>query len=541
MFLGTFTSRLLGLIRSPILLGAALGLTSPVANSFDIANRLPTLIYMIIAGGLVNAVLVPAIVRASKDAQDDGAAFINKLLTITIVVLGGITLLLTLCAPIIVKAFAATLSPEWYHLTVVFAYWCLPQIFFYGLYTVLGQILNAKENFGPYMWAPALNNVVAIAGLLIILSFYGSSRSTSPGSAQEWLGLSGMLLGGFSTLGIAAQALILILPLRKIGIHFRPDFAWRNSGLANAGKASGWMLALMILSILPTALLSNVAADATQRALESGQYTEGVAGNSVYTAAYTLYSLPTSLVTVSIATAIFTQLAKAAADRDFASIRSDTSLALRTVATFNFLALAGILVLAMPASRLLGFFVSNAEVQALAPVLMVMSIGLLGVGVQTVLNRVYFAFENTRAVFFIDVPITIFMALGYFAVGFLAPQYVVIGIAGIMAFTNTLAAVVMFMHLRGRLGGLDERRLLLTHAKLALICLVTVGVGEILIQLFGGSAALSSSQALSLVAILVVGTLMTATFIGLMFAFKMDEIGPIQKIVKKFTSKFAGR
>ncbi|MFC5369631.1 murein biosynthesis integral membrane protein MurJ [Arcanobacterium bovis] len=541
MFLGTFTSRLLGLVRSPILLGAALGLTSPVANSFDIANRLPTLIYMIIAGGLVNAVLVPAIVRASKDSEDDGAAFINKLLTITIVALGAITLVLTLGAPIIVKAFAATLNPQWYHLTVVFAYWCLPQIFFYGLYTVLGQILNAKENFGPYMWAPALNNVVAISGLLIILAFYGSARSSQPTSAADWLGTSGMLLGGFSTLGIAAQALILILPLRKIGIHFRPDFAWKNSGLANAGKASGWMLALMILSILPTALLSNVAADATQRALESGNDTLDVAGNSVYTAAYTLYSLPTSLVTVSIATAIFTQLARSAADRDFASVRSDTSLALRTVGTFNFLALAGILVLATPASRLLGFFVSHAEVQALAPVLMVMSMGLLGVGAQTVLNRVYFAFENTKAVFFIDVPITLFMAGGYFAVGYLPPQYVVIGIAAIMAFVNTLAAVVMFVHLRGILGGLDGSRLLRTHLKLALIALITVGVGELAVQLFGGSDALSSSQGLAFVAIAVVGTVMTLTFAGLMFVFRMEEIEPIRKILKKATSKFSRR
>lgn len=151
MFLGTFASRLLGLVRSPILLGAVVGMTSPVANAFDIANTIPNFLYMIIVGGLVNAVLVPAIVRASKESNDGGAAFINKLLTMTIVALGGITLVLTLGAPLVVKIFAATMSPEWYSLTVAFAVWCLPQIFFYGLYTVLGQILNARENFGPYM------------------------------------------------------------------------------------------------------------------------------------------------------------------------------------------------------------------------------------------------------------------------------------------------------------------------------------------------------------------------------------------------------
>ena len=63
-----------------------------MANSFDVANKLPNLIYMVIIGGLVNAVLVPAIVRATKQSDDDGQAFINKLLTVAIVLLGLLNL-----------------------------------------------------------------------------------------------------------------------------------------------------------------------------------------------------------------------------------------------------------------------------------------------------------------------------------------------------------------------------------------------------------------------------------------------------------------
>ena len=105
MFLGTFFSRFLGLVRAPILMAAVDGMTSPAANAFDVANKLPNLIYMIIVGGLVNAVLVPAIVRATKQSDDDGAAFINKLLTLAIVFLGGATLLITLAAPVVVKMY----------------------------------------------------------------------------------------------------------------------------------------------------------------------------------------------------------------------------------------------------------------------------------------------------------------------------------------------------------------------------------------------------------------------------------------------------
>ncbi len=40
---------------------------------------------------------------------------------------------------------------------MAFALYCLPQILFYGLFGVLGQVANAKEKFGPMMWAPIAN------------------------------------------------------------------------------------------------------------------------------------------------------------------------------------------------------------------------------------------------------------------------------------------------------------------------------------------------------------------------------------------------
>ena len=45
---------------------------------------------------------------------------------------------------------------------MVFAVICMPQLFFYGLYTVFGQVLNADGRFAAFTWAPVLANVVAI-------------------------------------------------------------------------------------------------------------------------------------------------------------------------------------------------------------------------------------------------------------------------------------------------------------------------------------------------------------------------------------------
>lgn len=155
------------------------------------------------------------------------------------------------------KGFAATAPADSYALTVAFAYWCLPQIFFYGLYTVLGQILNARENFGLYTWAFTLNNVVAVIGLLVILATWGRYDPTSPASAAEWLGVRAATLGGVSTLGIVVQALILLWPMKRLGIRFRFDFQWRNSGLGSAGRASLWVFRRCSRALSRTLALTN--------------------------------------------------------------------------------------------------------------------------------------------------------------------------------------------------------------------------------------------------------------------------------------------
>ncbi|MDR0431936.1 MAG: virulence factor MviN, partial [Bifidobacteriaceae bacterium] len=154
MAAGTVTSRVLGFVRTA-LLTAAIAVMGNTAEAFDAANRLPDYFYAIIAGGVLNAVLVPQIVRAY---QSPGAErFVNRLLTIGMLMLGCITIALTLSAPALIAIYTVNWSPEKQALAVAFAFWCIPQLFFFGLYTLLGQLLNARGSFGPYMWAPAVN------------------------------------------------------------------------------------------------------------------------------------------------------------------------------------------------------------------------------------------------------------------------------------------------------------------------------------------------------------------------------------------------
>ena len=120
-------------------------------------------------------------------------------------------------------------------LATAFAYWCLPQIFFYGLYALLGEVLNARRIFGPFTWAPVLNNSSR--------SPASSSSSCSFGvdpdgarTADDWTPEMIALLAGTATLGIVVQAVVLFFFWRRTGLRFRPDFRWRGVGLGTAGR-----------------------------------------------------------------------------------------------------------------------------------------------------------------------------------------------------------------------------------------------------------------------------------------------------------------
>ena len=74
------------------------------------------------------------------------------------------SILAVVCAPLIVDLYTPDNYPaNEYDLAVAFARLCLPQVLFYGIYTMLSQVLNARGHFGAPMFAPIANNIVAIA------------------------------------------------------------------------------------------------------------------------------------------------------------------------------------------------------------------------------------------------------------------------------------------------------------------------------------------------------------------------------------------
>ena len=358
MAAGTLVSRFLGFAKT-WMLAAALGLGSTVNDTFINANNLPNLIFLLVAGGVFNAVLVPQIIKASK-APDKGADYISRLLTLAVLVLLALTLLVTLLAPWVIELTTQGYSPQQKALAVSFAFWCLPQIFFYGLYALLTQVLNAHGAFGPAMWAPILNNIVAIAGLGMFIWIFGANVA-NPHTLDNWDSTQTFLVAGFSTIGVVAQTAILLIPVFRLRLGLRPRFGWRGVGLGHAARLSVWTLATAAVGQLAFLYVMRIATIPGAERLRLEQAGDPAAdtlpGNAVLEVASQLYLLPHSIIALSLATVLFNRMTRASQDGDRAALRNALSHGLRTMAVATVFGALALFALAGP----LGMFFSGGD------------------------------------------------------------------------------------------------------------------------------------------------------------------------------------
>ncbi|MFC0680364.1 murein biosynthesis integral membrane protein MurJ [Lysobacter korlensis] len=527
---GTLVSRVLGFVKVIVLANTIGQVGSASANAFGLANQLPNNIYALIAGGVLGAVLVPSIVRASL-GSDGGQAFINKLVTLGIVVFAGLTLVATLAAPLLVRLYAQGsadgdrgFDPATMALATAFAWWCLPQIFFYALYSLLGEVLNARQAFGPFTWAPVLNNLVAIAGLLVLASLFDQDSLRSP---MVWTPALVALLAGSATLGVAAQALILTVFWRRTGLGFKPDFAWRGVGLRSTGRAAGWVFGMVLVTQLAGIVQSRVASIAS---------TADTASIATLQNSWLIFMLPHSVIAVSVATAYFTRMAGDASRGNTAALRSDVSAALRGIGLVIVFAAVAVAVVSFPLARV--FEQSFDDVGAMASVLIGFLVGLVPFSALFVLQRAFYALDDTRTPFFVQVAQAALFVLGTLLVAGLPVEWIAVGLALVTSIAGTVQAVLLAALLRRRLGGVDGRLLVRRHVQYAVFA-VTAGVlGAGAVFALGGFTPGGFAQSgipQALLTVVVAGTAMGLAYLGLLTASRNpDLVAVIGPVLRRF-------
>ena len=527
MAAGTLVSRFLGFGKT-WMLGAALGLGSTVNDTFINANNLPNLIFLLVAGGVFNAVLVPQIIKASK-APDRGADYISRLLTLAVLVLLGLTLLVTLLAPGVIELTTQGYSAEQKSLAVSFAFWCLPQIFFYGLYALLTQVLNANGAFGPAMWAPILNNIVAIAGLGMFIWILGPNV-TNPHTLDNWGPTQTLLVAGFSTIGVVAQTAILLIPVFRLRLGLRPKFGWRGVGLGQAAKLSVWTLltaAVGQLAFLYVMRIATIPGTERLRLERAGDPAANfLPGNAVLEVASQLYLLPHSIIALSLATVLFNRMTRASQDGDRAGLRDALSHGLRTMAVATVFGALALFALAGP----LGMFFSGGKVQdgvMLAQTLTILALSTPFMSANFMMSRVFYANEDARTPFYIQLVLAIVNVVAAFAIQFLPFDQIIFAIAILYTGGNILSVVVSAFFLRRLLGHLDGPRVANSYIRMGYAALGSAFAGAGALWLMGSYSADGfawSGRIEALVTIVVVGPVMLVAYLFLLKLFRVTEL-----------------
>ena len=405
MAAGTAFSRISGFLRAA-LLAAALG-TALRGDLFNIANTLPNMVYILVAGGVFNAVLVPQLVRAQKLDGDGGQAYADRVITLAAIFLAAVTVVLVVATPWLLRLyladeFDAPAMASHLDSIVTLTRLCLPQIFFYGMFVLVGQILNARGRFGPMMWAPIANNAVAIAMLVTYLVVFGSATT---GEQQQALGRGQeLLLGVGSTVGIAVQLLILLPYLRAAGFRYRPRFDFRDEGLSRTLRLGVWTVLFVVANQLAYLVVVNQA---------SGGAVDGGTGYTVYSYAFLIVMVPHSIITVSLATAILPTLSSYAADDSRADIGRTLGRTLRTALALVLPFAALLPVVAGDVANVLYGWGNEGDAGArFAPTLAVFGPALVFFTVHYLMLRGFYALEQTRRVFLIQCAVTVTNIVG---------------------------------------------------------------------------------------------------------------------------------
>ena len=458
MALGTIISRITGFIRG-ILIVAVLG-TTLLADTYNVANTMPNILYNLLVGGALTAIFIPQLVR-SFDHEDGGDGFASRLVTTISLILLVLVAIGVYFAPALVRLYA----PEFFtvgfetekEIAIAFTRYCLPQIFFLGVFTMLGQVANARGSFGPLMWAPIANNLVGIA-------IFGSFLIFSPAVTTDTITpLQVQLLGWGTTFSVVVQALVLIPVIRHLGIKLKPQ--WGLSGLGKSFGLAGWTLLYVLISQLGYLVTVNVATSAAVRSAQEG-LTRGV-GYTPYTYAYFVMLLPYSIVTISIITAILPHLSRLAVAKNPDEVRIQLIRAIKLVGVITIPSAVAFFLFGPLITEVIFVGIPVDDSRYIGYVLSALSFGLVAFSINLILIRGFNAFEDTRtqviSIFIINL---ISVGLSYLFLHLLKVQWVTIGLGLAFSISYVVGLLITLLLLKKHTGPIKIKDFLGQHARL---------------------------------------------------------------------------
>jgi putative peptidoglycan lipid II flippase len=356
-----------------------------LGTAYTTANMVPNIIYDIVAGGALTAVVVPVLAgpaRARGADREQVKQMSAALLTWTVLLLVPVSAVVAIAArPLVSALLGATpgcprpaMVALGARMLIVFA----PQILLYGLAVVLYGILQAHRRFAAPALAPVLSSLVVIGAYFWFDAVAdGSVDLVHPVSATAWI-----VLAAGTTAGVAALVATPLIPVTRLRLQLRPVLRFP----AGVGAR--------VRSLAVAGIATLIAQDASVAVVIVLANSRGGRGSLVlYSFAWAVFFVPYAVLAVPIATSAFPELSARADTFDIT-----TATSTRAVTVASWLGVAGMAGACLPLARVFQSHVGQAaDARQLTIALATFAPGLVGYGLTANLSRVLYAAGRSSA------------------------------------------------------------------------------------------------------------------------------------------------
>jgi putative peptidoglycan lipid II flippase len=502
--IATAASRIAGLVRE-IVAASYYGVYGPM-SAFTIAFQVPNLVRALFADAALQPAFVPIFTeQLERKNYREAFRLASTLLLLVTLVLGAITALFVLLAPVVMPVFAPGFEGELLDLTITLSQVLFPILILLGVSGVVVGILNSYDRFGAFAISPLFWNLTIIAVTVFLApAFHGQDRI--------YAYAIGILIGTLVQLAIPT------FDLRNTPFKFEWSFEWRNRDVRRVLLLMlpvTISLGLINFNMLINSLFGSLVSDQSPAAIDK---------------AFRVYQLPQGIFSVAIATVLFPTLARFAARGELDNLRATMANGMRQILFVLVPAATAVLVLSVPMIRLVyqhGEF-TPAQTTLVSTALFWFAFSLPTNGLYLLQTRTFFSLQRPWMATGLAALDLVVSALGALLL------YKPFGTGGIVAGTGigtTAAVVAQAVVLRREFDGLELRRLFATTVRItiaaAALAAVAFGVWDVLDNALGRGLG---AQIVALVLALGLGGL---TYLGLAKLMRIAELDQIMRLVRR--------
>jgi putative peptidoglycan lipid II flippase len=505
----TALSRVAGLVRE-IVAASYFGIKGPM-SAFTIAFQFPNLVRGLFADAAIQAAFVPVFTeQLEQGRRREAVRLASTLVFLVALVLGALTALFILLAPVVMPLLAPGYSGEQLDLTIALSRVLFPILVLLGVSGMVVGILNSYDRFAAFAIAPLFWNIAIIAVLVGLVPAF-------PEEDEIYAYAIGVLVGTVVQLSIVA------VDLRNTPFRLLRVFDWRALEVRR-------VLLLMVPVTITLGLINfNLQINSFFGTLIDDPIVAERAPAGI-DKAFRIYMLPQGIFSVAVATVLFPTLARFAARNEYADLRATMANGMRQIVLLLLPAMAAILVLSEPMVRLVferGEF-DASQTELVATALFWFAFSLPFNGLFLLFSRTFFSLQQPWTPTVIAIANLVVTAA---AAAALYGPFEVAGIVAATAIATAASVAAQAVVLRRQLGGLEIPALINTTVRAGLAAAALAGVAWLVWDLLDGALGRDLwAQIAAMVAALGAGS---AVYVAGVFALRVPEAEQIRRLLRR--------